>query len=174
MIIQGEKVILRAIELDDAEMLRKMINDPEVEKMMWGYSFPVSKHKQMEWINQLPNNTSVYRAIIDVEGEGIGEIILSDIDLRNGNAEIHIKLATNAVRGKGYGTDAVRTLTRYAFEELRLNCIYCRVREDNIASQKMFSKCGYKLEGTLRSRVFRNGKYHNFNEYSILQSDVEW
>ena len=173
MIIKGKNVVLRAIEREDAELLRGMMNDPQIESMMWGYSFPVSKQGQEAWMSNLGNEKNVFRAIIEVDGVGIGQVILSDIDMKNGNAEIHIKLADSNVRGKGYGTDAVETITKYAFEELRLNCVFCRVRVDNTPSRKVFEKCGYQEEGILRSRVYREGKYHDFVEYSILKSDME-
>ena len=55
MFIKGEKVLLRAIELSDAGILRQMMNDEDVEKMMWGYSFPVSEHQQVKWIENISN-----------------------------------------------------------------------------------------------------------------------
>ena len=69
MFIKGEKVLLRAVELEDADLLQQMINDEEVEQMMWGYSFPVSRHQQLKWIENLSNEKSVFRAIIDVDGK---------------------------------------------------------------------------------------------------------
>lgn len=172
MFIKGEKVLLRAVEMTDAGILRQMMNDEDIERMMWGYSFPVSEHQQINWIGNIPNEKNVFRAIIDIDGAAIGTIILSDIDMKNGIAEIHIKLANSCERGKGYGTDAVSALVAYSFNTLRLNCVYCRINEDNIASQRMFKKCGFTLEGRLRSRVFRDGKYYDFYEYSILKSDI--
>lgn len=171
MFIKGEKVLLRAIELSDAEILQDMINDEEIERMMWGYSFPVARHQQMKWIENLSGERSTFRAMIDVDGTAVGTIILSDIDMRSGTAEIHIKLAKTSERRKGYGTDAVSALLRYAFNELRLNCVYCRVKEDNIASQKMFEKIGFFKEGCLRARVYRQGRYFDFYEYSVLKSE---
>lgn len=47
MILKGEKVILRAIEREDQEFLKEMINDPELEKLVVGWSFPVSLEMQM-------------------------------------------------------------------------------------------------------------------------------
>ena len=172
MIVKGKKVVLRAVEIKDAELLQEMINDEEIERMMWGYSFPVSYHQQVNWIQSLPNDNSVFRAIIEVNEEAIGTIILSNIDLRNGNAQIHLKLAKSSNRGKGYGSDAVIALSAYAFNELRLNCIYCRVNEENIASQKMFTKCGFIKEGKLRSRVYKNGRFFDFYEYSLLKDEM--
>lgn len=171
MFIRGNKVLLRAIELHDATVLQTMMNDPEIENMMWGYSFPVSHHQQIKWIESLSNERSSFRAMIDVDGTAIGTIVLTDIDMRNGTAEIHIKLANASERGNGYGTDAVRTLLSYVFDTLRLNCIYCRIKEDNISSQRMFEKCGFTQEGRLRSRVYRNGRYYDFYEYSLLKSE---
>ena len=121
MFIKGEKVLLRAIELSDAEILQAMINDEEIERMMWGYSFPVARHQQLKWIENLSSEKSTFRAMIDVDGTAVGTVILSDIDLRSGAAEILIKLAQTAQRGNGYGTDAVKAVLRYAFNELRLN-----------------------------------------------------
>lgn len=173
MLIKGKKVLLRAIELSDAEVLQQMINDEEIENMILGYSFPVARHQQIKWIENLANERNVFRAMIDVNGVAIGTVILSDIDMKNGTAEIHIKLARTSERGKGYGTDTVLTTLSYAFKELRLNCVYCCVKEDNVASQKMFEKCGFIKEGCLRSRGYRNGKYYSIYEYSILKSEFQ-
>lgn len=43
MNIKGKIVTLRAMEIEDQEMLRETINDPEIEKMIGGYSFPYQK-----------------------------------------------------------------------------------------------------------------------------------
>jgi len=53
MNIIGGKVILRAIESKDAELLHDLINDPETEFMVLSWSFPVSMQEHNEWINSL-------------------------------------------------------------------------------------------------------------------------
>lgn len=173
MNIIGNKVILRALEERDNEMLWNLINDPEVEKMIGGYSYPVSLQHQMDWFNSLSEDERLLRCIIvdkkDMD-DSIGTIILSNIDLKNGTAEIHIKLIEPA-RGKGYGSDAVATMVSYGFNELRLNCIYSNILEHNISSQKVFIKCGFQKEGIYRSRIFKNGHYINICSYSLLRND---
>ena len=39
MNIKGKIVTLRAVELEDMELLRGMLNDPEMEKAVVGWSF---------------------------------------------------------------------------------------------------------------------------------------
>jgi predicted xylose isomerase-like sugar epimerase len=43
--IYGKIVKLRALEMDDMEILRNIINDPEIEGLVEGWSFPVSKKR---------------------------------------------------------------------------------------------------------------------------------
>lgn len=169
MNIVGERIILRAIEEQDNEILLELINDPKTERMIGGYSYPISYKHQKDWFQSL-NEKNVLRCMITDKNQpdiSIGTVILSDIDMKNGTAEIHIKLTRN-VRGKGYGTDAVNTMIKYAFDELRLNCIYSIIMEYNTASLKLFEKCGFQLEGRLRSRVYKNGHYADVYSYSKL------
>ncbi|MEG1820717.1 MAG: GNAT family N-acetyltransferase [Malacoplasma sp.] len=163
MNIIGTKVILRAIEPSDNELLLSIINDSDTEYMLGGWSFPVSVKNQEEWIDLLKYDTKILRCIICLKEQNIalGVVMLTNIDYKNGNAEVHIKLANTEVRGKGYGTDAVNAVVKYAFEELRLKLVYARINEYNIASQKMFEKSGFMVEGVLKSRIFKRGKYSN-------------
>lgn len=163
---------MRAIETKDLNLLKTLINDSNIENKLGGWSFPVSDYGQEKWIQSIQedNSQKCLRLIIEVNEEAVGTIILSDIDMKNGNAEIHIKMLYQ--QNKGYGTQCIKMLCDYAFNELRLNVIYAIVLENNIASQKTFEKCGFLKEGILRSRVFKNNAYVNLFSYSLIKS--EW
>lgn len=47
------------------------------------------------------------------------------------------------------------------FNERNIHHIQANVLVSNVASLKMHEKCGYKLEGTLRGAVYKNGKYQD-------------
>lgn len=171
MNIQGKNVVLRAISMKDANLLMELINDAETEKMLGGSSFPVSLEGQEKWITAQTGRTDVLRCIVALKEneEGIGTVILSDIDTKNGVAQVHIKMDKQRGRGRGYGSDALNTIVNYAFGEMRLNCIYADVLEYNTVSQKLFEKCGFHRDGVLRSRVFKGGRYINVVSYSRLK-----
>jgi RimJ/RimL family protein N-acetyltransferase len=168
--IIGEKVLLRAIEITDKDVLLSIINDSETEHSLGGWSFPVSSLSQEEWIKTQKQNTHILRCMIDDidQKKAIGTVILSNIDYKNGNAEIHIKLLKD-IRGKGFGSDAIRTLVQYSFNELRLNCVYAHVNVYNEQSLNLFKKCGFFEEGVLKSRIFKKGAYHDVMILSVIK-----
>ena len=175
MIIYGDLVKLRAIELKDNEMLLELINDPDTEMMVGGYSQPKSLDDQIAWFkaNGNGNDTTLRYIVASVEDDQpLGTVILSNIDNKNGSANIDIKMSKSVGRGKGFATDAVNTLLKYAFKELRLNCIYAVILEYNTKSILLFERCGFIHEGVLRQRVYKNGNYFNQHIYSRLKSDV--
>lgn len=175
MIIKISDITLRAIEETDLGLLHEMINDPEIEKMTGGGGFPVSLYQQKKWFESIQNRRNELRLMIDTENNGtIGLISLTDIDLKNRTAEFHYKLATSKnLKGKGYGTKALSALIEYAFMQMNLNCIYSGNIEYNNVTERIKEKLGFKKEGVLRERVFKNGKYFNIHVWSLLRSDWE-
>lgn len=173
MNIYGDKIVLRAIEPSDCALLLEMINDPETEKMLGGSSFPVSEAAQVKWISDQMYRNDILRCIVadrKSAEKGFGTVILSDIDQKNGVAQVHIKLASDC-RGKGYGSAALKTVVEYAFHQMRLHCVYAYILDYNDASQKLFEKCGFKKEGHLKARVYKDGAYVDVISYSIINDD---
>lgn len=171
MILIDGNLILRAIEHKDAELLREMVNDPKIEKMVLGWSLPVSEHKQLEWVNKLKSDDMKY--IIEVAGEAIGMSSITNLDFKNSTATINIKIKGEQNKGKGIGSKTIRLLIKYCFEELNLNSLMANILEYNTSSYKMFEKFGFKRDGILRSRIYKNGKYHNVLSYSLLRNEYK-
>lgn len=173
MLIYGERIVLRAVEAGDNAMLLSLINDPDTEMMLGGSSWPVSETEQLKWFEHQEKSRDVLRCTIALreDSKAIGTIILSDIDQKNATGHIHIKMSKEGGRGKGYGTDAVNTLVQYAFEELRLNCIFANILVYNEASIRLFERCGFKRDGILRQRVYKKGRFVDVMAYSRLISD---
>lgn len=169
MILRDDKVLLRAIEEDDAAVLMDLINDPEVENAVYGWSYPVSLASQKKWIANLSNDSTVRYAIVFDE-KTVGVAIISSIDMKNRTGNMNIKLV-KAARGKGVATRVVKLMIQYCFDELNLHCLTANVIERNSESRKLWEKLGFRQDGILRDRVFKNGKYHNAIAYSLLKEE---
>lgn len=75
------------------------------------------------------------------------------------------------VWGKGYGTDAIRTRNRFAFEQVGLHRIEGRTFEFNRAMQRVYEKCEYHREGVQRKRLWRNGRWWDMILDAILDEE---
>lgn len=169
-----DEITLRAIEEQDNEILKNLINDPDVESGVGGWSFPSSDEKQKQWYQAITANKdlTIVRFAVDIEGNCVGMAALHAIDYKNSNAGMDIKLIRD-VRGKGIGYKVIKMLERYAFEELNLHVLISEILEDNVSSRKAFEKAGFILDGIMRSRIYKNGRYHGQCSYSLLKSEYQ-
>lgn len=74
-------------------------------------------------------------------------------------------------QGKGLGSQAVRNITRYGFEILNLEKIEASIFVGNKSSRRMFEKCGYSLEGTIRCKTTKYQNYIDEWLFGMIKSD---
>lgn len=163
MNISGKKVTLRAIEKKDLPLLQKWSNDQEVQYLLGGWHLPSSMDTMEKWLERIQSDQLNQRfAIENEEGELIGSANLVDINWKDRNAFTGIMLGNIDMRGKGYGTDTVMAIMRYAFEELGLERLDTTIIEYNEASLKLYcEKCGWKKEGVKKNWYWRKNRFWN-------------
>lgn len=172
MNILGKFVTLRAMATKDMGMICEMFNDPEMENLVVGWSFPISIEQQNAWFDKNMGDQKNFRFVIETPEDGaVGIATLVDIDWKNRTATHGIKLANKPRKTKGIGTDAVMAIMRYAFEELGLHRLDGSWFEDNIPSKSLYMKCGWKEEGLRRSSVFKGGHWRDLMLVGVLDSD---
>lgn len=153
--MQGEKVRLRAIELDDIDVLYEMENDVD----NWAVSdtqMPFSRYTMEQYVLSC-GNQDIYtlkqlRLMICAVtgGEVLGCIDLFDFCPIHQRAAVGV-LIRPEYRKKGYATEALQLLIRYAAGTLRLKQLYCQVDAGNLPSLRLFEKQGFVRTGTYRS-----------------------
>ena len=81
---------------------------------------------------------------ICLNGKIIGEIKLKHMDLQKRECSMGIHLQNDAVKGKGYGTQAERLTLQYAFEELGMAAVNAKAVLKNTRSQHVLEKVGFR------------------------------
>ncbi len=173
MNIKGKVVTLRAMTRSDMQMICDMFNDPFLEDVVVGWSFPLSIEQQNAWFDRNINSDGKnFRFVIETPEDGaVGIATLTNIDWKNGTATHGIKLANKEKRTKGIGTDTVMAIMRYAFDELGLHRLDGSWFDSNTASKRLYTKCGWKAEGVKRECVYKHGVWRDLTIVGILVSD---
>lgn len=169
---QEYDVVLRPINLDDAEMVVKWRNS-EAVKPFFIYQEELTVEGQRKWIEtKVKSGEVVQFIIIEKKTQSpIGSIYLRDIDYKFHKAEYGIFLGEETAKGKGYGTQAAKLMIGYAFDTMKLHRLYLRVFADNTRAISSYRKAGFSQEGLLRDDVYLNGKYRDIVWMSILNEN---
>lgn len=154
----GDKINLSPVDESDIGRLCEWINNPDIRRFITVYT-PKTMTEEREFVvNSSTKNCSVLFAILTKNtGEHIGNAELGDIHWRNGTAMFGFMIGVKKYWGKGYGTDALKTMLRYAFETLNLWKVKSNVIAPNIRSYRCHEKCGFKKAGVYRKEYVIDG-----------------
>ena len=171
--LTGEKTILRTLERTHCRQLMESFEPVEplpTERLRPGLSIERSD-KWFEEMQARQEHEQLYLGIFTPKGELLGDIQLFDIDWRQRTAKLGFGLSRQQDRGKGYGTDASRTLLRYAFDHMDLWRVSAHTYEYNNAAQRCFEKLGFVQEGRERQVFFCGGRRWDRLRYGLLRTD---
>lgn len=173
-IIQGRRVRLRPIREEDLPHFVRWLNDPEVRHFLSiSDDPPLTLESEREWYEETRASAdSVHWAIETAEGELLGTMELRLAD-HHSRAEVGIAIQDKARWGQGYGTEALRQVLRYAFDEMGLRRVFLITDEDNLRAIRSYRKCGFVQEGVLRAHRLRRGRPVNALVMAILREEYE-
>ena len=178
-LFEGENIRLGPIDFD---------KDPEVESR-WTHDLsylrtlsrdlarPLSQaqlKKKYEAIEKgMEEHNLIYYTIRRKDDNGLlGFIRLFWIEWSHGAAQLQIGIGDAAERGQGYGSQALRLILRFAFEELNLYRLTAVVGEDNPRGVNFFQKFGFVEEVRRRQALLRDGQTYDLLMLGLLKD--EW
>lgn len=173
--IQGERITLRAYQMDDANPLWDSVHKEEINKLTGTHSTFTREMIDGYIENQVKADDDT-RASFIIESvdnpRAVGEVVINDIDHDNHSGNIRISLFSEEDLNKGYGSEAMRLMTGYGFKELSLHRISLGVYNFNPRAIRVYEKIGYKREGVMRDALCWDGEYIDEIMMSILAH--EW
>jgi RimJ/RimL family protein N-acetyltransferase len=110
-------------------------------------------------------------AIVSGEGRAIGFAGAVAIDVETATAELGYVVAP-AARGRGVGSQALALLTDWAFADLGAERLELMISVENEPSKRVAGRCGYRLEGVLRSIFVKPGLRDDMELWSLLRGDA--
>ena len=172
----GEKVRLRALEMEDLDIIMSHWNNLELRQYLTN-QIPMSRNAERQWLERSTTmdpwrDGGMTLAIEDKKtGDFLGTVGLFDISKQNRRAEFGIAIHKPENLGRGYGTDATRVMLWVAFHILGLNSVCLITLDFNERGQRAYEKAGFKKAGVYRKAVFVKGTFHDFILMDILKEE---
>ena len=174
---EGE--LVRLVPLDKGRHLDNILawmNDPDVTETILSGDVPLARAAEEAVFDRScaepgAHPTDILFAVETLAGEHVGICGLHKISYRHGVAVSGTIIGPAEARGKGYGTDAARVRTRYAFEVLGLRMLTSEVFADNAASLRMLARAGYREVARLPRRYWKRGAFRD-SVVMVAERDV--
>lgn len=158
--LKKSNYILRPWRSEDAPAIVSFLNQKDIrDNLQTDEREPIT----IKWVenfileaNQTPLPSSF--AICDSH-QPFGSIFLkTGVGIYRYSAELYYCLS-DKYWNQGIISDAIRSVTTYAFQELKIKRVYSIPFSSNPASYKVLEKAGFQYEGRLKCSVFKEGQF---------------
>jgi [ribosomal protein S5]-alanine N-acetyltransferase len=170
--LTGQNIYLREVRISDVtESYYRWMNDPAITQFLESRFYPNSIDSLKEYVkSKQTDSTNVFLAIVIKENHRhIGNIKLGAINRIHRFADVGIIIGEKDCWGKGYASEALTLVTKYAFDTLNLHKLTAGCYEMNQGSVKAFQKVGYYIEGIQKSHFYYQGAYVDAVVLAILK-----
>lgn len=160
--LEGNNIYLRSVKISDAtKEYVNWLNDPEVNQYLESRFSKHTMKNLKEYIKKILKDPSyIFLAIIQKDSnKHIGNIKLGPINKHHKFAEIGIMIGDKNSWGHGYAMEAIKLLSDFSFNKLKLHKITAGAYENNVGSIKAFTKNGFVIEGIRKELFLFKGKY---------------
>lgn len=169
--MRGERIRLRPLAWTDLRRCVKWFSDPQIIRFL-GRSGPVTMAEEERWFREYQRRSDEQIFAIEVDSVHVGNIGLHKIDRVHRKADVGIVIGEATHWSKGYGTEAMRTVLRHAFESLGLNKVSLEVLEHNDRAIRTYERLGFRREGVHREDVWKDGRFINVIRMSLLAREL--
>src|SRR5918999_6195541 len=162
-------IVLRAWREDDAPWVHALCQDPEIQRWLPTLPRPYTRDDAHAFVTDALG-LGPYQLAITEHGRVVGSVGLQVGKHETGH--VGYWCAPEA-RGRGITTRAVRRLCRYGLDELRLERLDLTTDVNNVASQRVAEKVGFRREGVVRSHLRHPGGYRRDSIlFSLLPGEL--
>lgn len=162
------RLTARPWRVDDATMVRAAFDCPAIQR--WHVRRIDTDDEALDWIVswavRWTAETDASWAIT-ANGRPIGQVGLRTVSLFEGSAQLSYWVLPSE-RGGGVAGMAVRAVTAWAFDELRLNRLFLMHSTLNTQSCRVAEKTGFELEGTHRRSMLHTDGWHDVHVHAQL------
>lgn len=155
ILFESERVYFVNVDMQYIDDYLIMINNPNIQDFVSVKSTIYNYEDEVEWVKSCNNDEFTYSAINKADGKFVGNVSFKVID--SGSAEIGICI-TSIFQDKHYGSEILKRLIEYGFNDLGFEEIYLKVFSHNARAIHCYKKLGFIEYDIVKNVKKSNGK----------------
>jgi [ribosomal protein S5]-alanine N-acetyltransferase len=174
--LHSERLTLRPLCRADAHSIAEQAGDRRVARYLADVPSPFPLPLAMNWVAaRIDRWTRGGGPTYAITERSVGPMLIGTISMRSMPRDRRAELGYwlgHARWGRGFASEAVQRVLRWAFDESDLHRVYAQVIAGNQRSHRVLVKAGMVLEGTRRGHLRKGRKFVDVDQYGILRN--EW
>lgn len=172
-IVSGDRVYLSHFDLEDSKVTAVWMSDLEVTTHLGSFGGVFGIEDQVEWIERARRDkfNPTFSIVIRESRKMIGSLSLKNVNHKRGVAELGVLVGDKTEWGKGYGSEAVRLISDYAFTLLDLKALHLWYWDFNSRARRAYLRAGFKDAGRLRSAGAIGEKRYDYVLMDLTRED---
>jgi len=174
----GELVRLSAMDADEiSKAFARWSRDSEFRRLINSEAANVASSTGVKkWLEKELDEQSVNQHWFSIrkldDDQLLGDIDIYVYNWSGRDAFVGLGIGEREFWGKGFGTDVMKIILRYAFTEVDLDRVTLTVFEYNPRAIRAYEKVGFRHEGRMRKVLNKEGKRWDILYMGILRE--EW
>lgn len=175
--LSNETVTLRPFREEDIPAMLEMLTMPNVNNLTGVSDTFLTekieltddvKQKTTEWYKTRNSQQDRLDLAIEYNDVVVGEVVINSYDEIKNQANFRVLISDDYVN-KGIGSNALRLLLPYIFNEVGLSALTLDVFEFNPRASHVYEKVGFEEIGRLKNEIEVDGKSYDSIEMILTQ-----
>jgi len=171
LILRGKKVYLRRPKPSDCSEFIEMAR--RSEKFHRGLMNPAKTPEDFErFLDRVDNDQTESFLICCTDDDAIAGVINLSQIFHGAFQSAYLGYGLGVDHaGKGYMTEAVHLVLKFAFTQLDLHRIEANVQPQNVPSIRLLERCGFKKEGFSEKYLKIGGRWRDHERWAIIREN---
>ena len=158
----SNKIQIRETEISDIDYVRTVESAPANRENVFQWS-------KEQHIKIIEGKDTLHLIIEDQSFQKVGYAIIAGLESKNKSIELRRVVIDK--KNKGYGTEFLKLMKEYTFEDLEFHKLWLDFFDTNSRVETLYKKNGFKREGVLRDKYYYDNRYITMVVMSILEDE---
>lgn len=172
---ETDRLVLRELETGDcSEEYVAWLADPEINRFLETRHSVQDMASVTAFVEAVRARTDefLFGMFLKEHGRHIGNIKVGPIHPYHRVGDVSLFVGARDCWGKGFASEAIAALSRYAFEQLGAEKLSASMYAPNLGSKLAFLKAGYREEGMRRAHYRLDDGRHDIVLLGLLPEDL--